>query len=81
MFLWIKSLPLPSHVNVIFEVTMHLPKVSSRMSSLRVKNLETDLPLFAHRTGNLADSIDFESVSFKTSNVPIEVGVRFKADF
>lgn len=57
---------------------MYLPKASPGRASLHVKNLETDLPLFAHWTSNLADTVDFDTVSFKSSNMPIEVGVSFK---
>jgi len=64
----------PNHVNITFEITMHLPNASFGRPSLYVKNLETDLPLFAHCTGNLADTVDFDKVSFKSSNMPIEVG-------
>lgn len=65
---------LPNHVTISLEVTMYLPKASPGRASLHVKNLETDLPLFAHWTSNLADTVDFDTVSFKSSNMPIEVG-------
>jgi hypothetical protein len=58
----------------MFDVTVYLPK-SSGTSPLHVKNFETDMPLFAHYIGALAETVNFDLLSLKTANVPIHVEV------
>ncbi|KAG6834212.1 hypothetical protein H0H93_011148 [Arthromyces matolae] len=57
---------------VRFEVTAVLPN-AAKDKVLNIKNLETDLPFFFHDIGDLNGLVHFDSVSLKTSNVPIHV--------
>lgn len=68
--------PRPAHTDQLrFDVTVRLP-ASSGGPPLRIKGFETDLPLFAHKVGDLRGAVDFQTLSLKTSDMPIIVEVR-----
>jgi len=60
-------------VGVNFDITVHLPSGSGK-SPLKIKNFETNLPLFAHDVGDLADTVHFDALSFESSLMRISVG-------
>lgn len=43
-----------------------------------MKNFETDLPLFAHGVEELVNTVNFDTLSLRTSMMPISVGVRHR---
>ncbi|KAF9063790.1 hypothetical protein BDP27DRAFT_1426536 [Rhodocollybia butyracea] len=54
-----------------FKITITLPK--RRTGVLKIKNFETDMPLFAHQLDNLAPTVHFRTISLRSSNVPMLV--------
>lgn len=57
-----------------FDVTVYLPAGVGR-NRLRIKNFETDLPLFHHETGALAETVTFDKLSLKGSNSDMDIRV------
>jgi len=64
-------MPRPGR-RVDFTVTLYLPE-TEKGTVLDVKNFETDMPLFAHRIGDLVDGVHFHSISLRAENFPIDV--------
>ncbi|KAF9463996.1 hypothetical protein BDZ94DRAFT_1217155 [Collybia nuda] len=56
-----------------YDITVHLPPAVAS-SPLQIKHFETDLPLFVHNIGMLADTAHFDQLSLKGSMVQINVG-------
>jgi len=54
-----------------FDVRVRLP--ASRASPLTIKNFETDVSNFGQKIGDIANSVVFEHVNLKGSNMPIIV--------
>ncbi|KAF8992169.1 hypothetical protein BDQ17DRAFT_1432586 [Cyathus striatus] len=50
-----------------FNVTIYLPKASN------IKSFETDMPLFVHVLEDLAEAVNFKSISLNTVHTPIYV--------
>jgi len=61
-----------NHHMLNFHATVKLPAGSDN-SVLQVKKFETDMSIYVHRLGDLAQSTAFQHLSLKTSNTPIHV--------
>jgi hypothetical protein len=58
-----------------FDINIYLPV---RHGRLRVNAFETDLPLFRHDVGFLEDTVEFQQLSLKGANQPINVKVSVR---
>lgn len=67
------------HHRTSFFVDIHLP-AKSESSPLQIRGLKTDMPLFRHSVADLAESVHFDSLTFSTSNMPIDAE-SLSADF
>ncbi|KAI0944064.1 hypothetical protein AcV7_001984 [Taiwanofungus camphoratus] len=65
-------LDYPQHHQIQFQLTVRLPRPSDH-SLLSIKKFETYLPFFRHQVGDLKDSVLFDSISLKSSNMPMSV--------
>lgn len=64
----------PQHHTVQLSVTILLPtRGFDADSPLRIKNFETDLPIFAHHIEDLGEKVMFNTLSLTTAHAPIEV--------
>ncbi|KAH7921450.1 hypothetical protein BV22DRAFT_1198201 [Leucogyrophana mollusca] len=59
--------------NLKFEVTVTLP-AGKDDEALNIKNFDAHTPLFSYNVGTFFDSVFFEKISIRTSNMPIKVG-------
>ncbi|KAF9464007.1 hypothetical protein BDZ94DRAFT_532508 [Collybia nuda] len=64
--------PWPKRDYVHYTIIVYLP-ANSKTQPLRIKNFETDLPLFSHSISQLADVVHFDTLSLTTSMMPINV--------
>jgi hypothetical protein len=55
-----------------FHVTLDFP-ASSGSSPLLIQKLTTDLPIFSHQLGRLGETVRFQTIRLKGSNMPISV--------
>ena len=59
---------------MFFDIRVHLPPGTAQQPQ-RITNLESNIGNFAHVLGDLADSVQFDSISLKGANEPIQAKV------
>ncbi|KAH9948010.1 hypothetical protein B0H21DRAFT_735738 [Amylocystis lapponica] len=65
----------PSHrgrERIQYHIKARLPRPSSDYPVL-IKRFETDLPIFVHHVGDIQNSVIFNEISLKSSNVPFKI--------
>ncbi|KAJ3725245.1 hypothetical protein C8R42DRAFT_440069 [Lentinula raphanica] len=67
------GLGMNSQFHASIKVVVTLPIGPQSAGVLKLKNFETDMPLFSHLVDNLSSTVYFRTVSFRTTNAPILV--------
>jgi hypothetical protein len=67
----------PKHRGVYLDVLVTFPTPNT--TPIEIKNFETDVPLYAHKVGDLKGSVLFKKLNLKGTNMNIDVEVRFSS--